>query len=143
MGTSRAHRRPPRPLGVPRTDEETGGIVTSWLLQILVIVAVIGFVGYEGIAAAVNTVQIEDEAQEVARAAARAFRDSQQLPAAEEAARAQAQAEGIDLLDVVVDGDFVEATVRDTADTLVIHRISALDSLVTRTATSRVSWRPS
>lgn len=126
-----------------RAGAETGGIVTGWLFQLVVIMAIIAFIGYEGIAIGLNAVNVEDSAQETARAAARSYREDQQLDNARSAAEGQASTEGVELLDVTVDGDELSVVVQDTATTIIVHEIGAMEDIVTRRGTSTVKWRPS
>lgn len=126
-----------------RAVAETGGIVTGWLFQLVVIMAVLAFIGYEVISIGLNAVNVEDSAQETARVAARAYREDQRIEAAEEAAEQHATLEGVTLVDVAIDDNELRVVVQDAADTLLVHRIGALDDIITRRGTSTVNWRPS
>ncbi len=121
---------------------EVGGIVTGWLLRLVVIMAVLGFVGYDVIATAINAVTVEDAAQEVARAARRVYQESgRRLQDARAAAADEARTQGVDLLDTRVEGQRISVTIRDQASTLFVHRVPRLRELTTRTATSTVTWQ--
>lgn len=126
-----------------RAVTEAGGIVTGWLFQLVVIMAVLAFLGYEAISIGLNAVNVEDSAQETARAAARSYREDQRIDTAREAAEQQAAAEGVVLVDVSVEGDRLSVVVRRTANTLIVHEVGALEDIVTRQGTSTVNWRPS
>lgn len=132
-------------LTVPRCaglHGEVGGIVTGWLLRLVVIMAVLGFVGYELITTAINAVTVEDAAQEVARAARRVYQESgRRLDDARAAAADEARVQGVDLLDTRVEGQQISVTVSDKANTIFVHRVPRLGEFTTRTATSTVTWQ--
>jgi hypothetical protein len=120
---------------------EVGGIVTGWLIQLVVIMAVIGFVGHEVISVAVTSINLEDDARDVAVAARDAYGRGD-LRAAQEAAQAAADELEVQLVDVEVGDDAVYATVTKQADTFVAHRIGPLEDLTAPTARGRVRWGP-
>lgn len=122
---------------------ETGGIITGWLGQLVVLMAVLGVLGYEAISVAVTAINLEDDALEVAQAAARAYGAQPRVKAAQEAAAQEAESVGVQLvsLDVDKEGGTVVATVTRTADTLFIHELGPLEDLATRTTTGRARWR--
>ncbi|MDP9023473.1 MAG: hypothetical protein M3N57_12415 [Actinomycetota bacterium] len=115
---------------------ETGGIVTGWLGQLVVIMAVLAFVGYEAVATGLNAVTVEDAAQEIARAAARAYAEAgRDRSAAADAAQQEAADRGAELVEFNIAEQTVTVVVRRTADTVVLDDIGWFDSLTTRTAT--------
>lgn len=114
--------------------------MTGWLVQLIAIMAVIAFVGYEVISIAVTSINLEDDARHVAVAARDAYLRGG-LGQAEEAAQATAGARGVSLVQVEVDDQSVFATVTKRADTVVVHRIGPLEDLTTPTAQGRVRWR--
>ncbi len=125
-----------------RLRGEVGGIVTGWLVRLIAIMAVLGVVGYEVVTTAFNAVTIEDAAQEVARSARRAYQErDHRLEEARAAAAHEAGSQGVELLDTRVEGSQISVTVRDQADTLFVHRITQLNGLTIRTATSTVTWQ--
>ncbi|HEX2027650.1 MAG TPA: hypothetical protein VHF25_06590 [Nitriliruptorales bacterium] len=122
---------------------EAGGIVTGWLGQLVVIMAVLAFLGYEAIATALNAISVQDTAQEAARVAAGAYRDA---GGDEGHARAAAEAEATEreaaMTAFDINAGTVTVTVRQQADTLVIDAVSLFDDLTTRTATGRRELPP-
>lgn len=120
---------------------ETGGIITGWLAQLLVIMAIVGLVGYEVVAVAVAAVTLEDEAREVAKVAADAYGSEQRIEDASAAAGEAGTTLGVEVLEVTLDGDHVRVTVRGQAGTLLLHRLGALEDLTRPTATGRSNWR--
>ena len=122
--------------------DERGGIITGWLIQLIVIMAIVGLVAYEAIAIAVTTVNLDDSAREVAQAAQEAYRSQDNLDEASTAAGQAAERQGVGLVSVQVDGDFLDVEVTDQAPTIVTQRIGPLEHFTTPTATRRIRWRP-
>lgn len=120
---------------------EDGGIVTGWLLQLVVIMAILGLVGHEVISIAVTSINLEDDARDVALAARGAYGRGD-LTAAEEAARTAAEELDVQLIGVEADDTSIFATVTKQADTFLVHRIGPLEDLTTPTARGSVRWRP-
>lgn len=123
-----------------RSDEQ-GDIVGSWLLQLLVIMAIVGLIIYEFVAVAVTTVNLEDDARQVAVAAADAYGSQEQLDDATAAADAEADGLDIELQEVRVDGELIRVTVRAQAPTLVLHRIGPLANITRPSTDGRSNWR--
>lgn len=121
-------------------SSEVGGIVTGWLIQLVIVMAVLGFVGHELISIGVTTVNLEDEARDVAVAARQAYGRGD-LRAAEGAAASHASTIGVELTSLEVEEEFIVAHVTTQADTLFVHRIGFLEDLTTPTARGRVRWR--
>lgn len=124
-------------------NTETGGIITGWLGQLVVLMAVLGVLGHEAITVAVTAINLEDDARDVAQSAARAYGAQPKLQTAQDAAAQQAERLGVELVGVEVnkeDGTVV-ATVTRTADTLFIHELGPLEDLATRTTSGRARWR--
>lgn len=119
---------------------ETGGIVTGWLLRIVVFLLALAFVIFEGGAIAINSITAEDAAREVARAAATAYRGSSQIDAAESAGVAAARERNVRLVEITIDGDSLSVTVRSTARTLVLHEIDLFDRFTVRESVRMVEW---
>jgi hypothetical protein len=120
---------------------EDGGIITGWLLQLLMILAVISLLVYEVVAVGVARVALDDTARDVARVARDTYRAERSLGAARTAAE-DAVADG--RADIValdeVEGELV-VTLSEQARTLLLHRVAPLEDLATATATRRVGWR--
>lgn len=122
-------------------DDETGGIITSWLVQVVLFLAVIAVIGFEVITIAVTSINLEDDARDVARAAAQAYGGERQLTSAREAAQHTAEEREVTLVQVTEDDGVVSAEVTKRADTLFTHRIGFLEDLVLAEATGRARWR--
>lgn len=124
--------------------EERGDIITSWLRQMLVIMAVLGFFGYEGLSMAVTAVTLDDAAEHVADEAADALSAGRSEEDVREAAETEAIDRGVEITDLLVDEveDVVVVTVTRQANTLVAHRIPGVRDWTTPSATRRSAWRP-
>ncbi|MBW3658052.1 MAG: hypothetical protein KY457_05400 [Actinobacteria bacterium] len=124
----------------PTLGSEEGGIVTGWLFQLVLVMAVVGVLGHEAISIGVTSVNLEDDARDVAVAAREAYGRGD-LTAAEEAAAGAADRLGVELLGLEVDDDTLVAEVTKQADTFFVHRIGPLEDLTTPTTRGRVRWR--
>lgn len=121
---------------------EDGGIVTGWLLQLVLILAVVSLVVYEIVAIAVVHVSLDDTSREIARVTRDAYRDGRSLVAAQDAAEDALEEERAEVMAVdEVDGELV-ITMSERARTLLLHRVPPLRDLATATTTRRVEWRP-
>ena len=122
--------------------DESGDIISGWLMRMVVFMGLFALVGYELVVIGMNYVQTEDAAQEVSRAGRLVYRDSSENEdRAEEAAELEADAHDVELVLFEVLEEHVTVEVRSTADTLFLHNLGFLDGLTTRTATSAVRWR--
>lgn len=121
--------------------DATGGIITGWLGQLLVIMAIVGLVVYEVVAVGVAAVTLEDEARQVAKVAADAYGSQERIDEASDAAAEAGTTLDVEVLQVTLDGDHVLVTVRGQASTLVLHRLGVLEDLTRPTATGRSNWR--
>jgi hypothetical protein len=124
-----------------RTDE-TGGIVTGWLFQLVLVMLVVGVVIHEAVAVTATSFQVDTDAQEVAEAAAGAYGSPTDLPAATLAAEQIAARRGVEVVDVAQLDQQVVVRVSKSAKTLLLHRIGPLADLTTATATARSRWTP-
>jgi hypothetical protein len=121
---------------------DRGGIVLGWLTKLIVVLSLVGLIGFDLISLGTTRLQAEDHAQAAARAAVEAYSGPSTLQAAYDAA----------LAEVVADGDSIEAqsfsfaadgtvtlTLHRTAQTLLVRKISALreHAEVSRTVTHR------
>jgi hypothetical protein len=110
----------PTPMG------DRGDIVLGWLTKLVVVLAVLGVVGFDLISMGSARFQAEDHAQEAVRAATESYRAAQNLQAAYEAALAEVVEHG-DTIDpqtftVAPDGR-ITLTLRRTASTMVVEKI--------------------
>jgi hypothetical protein len=123
-------------------DDERGGIITGWLVQMLAILAVIGLIVYEVVSIMVTSVTADDSAREVARAARDAYRVEQSIEQAEQSALEVAETRDVAVTSVGEDDGFLVVEVERQAPTLLVHRIGPLEELATTNAQSRVRWAP-
>lgn len=123
-------------------SDQQGGIVTGWLMQLVVIMAIVALLGYEAITVAMTTITLDDAARDVAAEARDAYRSGSELRRAQEAGASAAEEHDVELVSIEVDDQDLYATVRDEASTLFIHRIGALDTVTQPTARGRARWRP-
>ena len=121
---------------------ERGDIITGWLAQLLVVMAVVGLVGYEALAVAIPALTLDGDAEEVADAAADAYESTSSEASALEAAEAEAETRDAEVVDLVIEEDGVEVTVSRPTATLFIHRIPGLEGTADVAATTRSRFRP-
>lgn len=122
--------------------DESGDIISGWLVRMVVFMGLFALVGYEFVMVGLNYVQTEDAAQEVSRSARRAYRDTRRdEDQAQKAAEMEADAQDVRLIMFEVLEEHVSVEVESTADTLFLDDLSFLDGLTTRSATSVVRWR--
>ncbi len=125
---------------------DRGDIVLSWLTKLVLVMAVLGVIGFDAISMGVGRLQAEERAGEAARAAVRSWSQTQEVQAAYEAALATTTDDGVtvDSIDptsfsVGTDGS-VTLTVEHSASTLVVEKIGAIADWATASAT--VTARP-
>lgn len=148
---SRARRSPRRASGVAAWDtvrpsegsrvrDERGDIISGWLVQLLLIMSVVGLFGYELLSIAITTLTLDGDAEQVADAASDAYERGQSLDDSEEAAVEEAERRGAEVVEVLLDGDWVEVTVVKETPTLFVHRIPGLEGTRDVAATRRSRW---
>jgi hypothetical protein len=117
---------------------EDGDIVSRWLLQLVLVMAVIAFVGYEAVSIAVNHLSLDEDARQVAASTRTAYRDARDVEDAAEAGLATAAEQGVEVTDVVPaeDGASLTFELQKQASTLALHRIEPLEG-ITIARTSR------
>lgn len=125
-----------------RWHDQRGGIIGSWLLQLVLLMAVLGVVGYEIVSVGVATVSTDDTARQVARAARDEYRAHLSLGRAIEVADEVATTHGAQLLTVEQDGNDLVVTVQRQAPTLLTHRIGPLQDLTVVRASGRSGRTP-
>lgn len=121
---------------------ERGDIILGWLTKLVVALAVVGTVGYDGVSLGIAQFAVEDDGATAARAAADAYRAKPDLQAAYDEAYLQVADSGdtVDAPSFAVGPDgAVTLTLRREVSTLLTHRIPPLRhwTEVTRTVTSR------
>lgn len=120
--------------------DQRGDIIGSWLLQLVVFLAVVAFVAYEAISVFVTNVGLEDAAREVARAARDEYRTSGSLERAMRTAEGSADLRDAQVTALAVEGNELVVGLERQAPTVVIHRVGPLEDLVTANTSSRISW---
>lgn len=120
--------------------DERGDIIGSWLVQLLVVMSLVGLVGYELLSIAITSVTLDGDAEQIADAAADAYGRDQDDDEALAAAQAEADQRGATVSDLAVDDDVVVVTVTKPTPTLVIHRIPGLQGTADVSATRRSRW---
>lgn len=142
MNDRTADGSPTPEVRTPRTHE-AGVASGSWVVQALVILAILGLVGYEAISIGLTAFSVDDASRQVARAARDAYRSSDGSldQAAAEAAEA-AEVHHADVTDVAIDGEDLWVTLTRRAPTVLLHRFGPTDDLTLRTATGRAPLDP-
>jgi hypothetical protein len=118
---------------------ERGGIITGWLLKLVVSLAIFGLVAFEAGAIVVAKVTIEDIAGDAVAAAAHEYGTTKNQDAAEKAAREVAESKGavLEAFSVVENGKAVVVTLSKPAKTLFVHRIGVTDGWAVARSTRR------
>ncbi len=125
-----------------RVHDERGDIITGWLGQLLVVMAVVGLLGYELLSIAITTLTLDGDAEQVVDAAADAYDRAQSRDDALEAAEAEAEQRDATVVDLVVEQDQLVVTVTKATPTLIVHRIPGLEGTADVAATRRSRWGP-
>jgi hypothetical protein len=125
-----------------RAHHEGGDIISSWLMQLVVFMAVLGFLGYEFLSMATTALRLDGTADRIANVTADAYADGEDLEDATEAAELAADDEDVELIEVRVDDKVIFVTIRGAANTLVSHRIGPLERFTHPSVTRRERWRP-
>lgn len=129
-------------VGGSRVLDERGDIISSWLVQLLLVMAVVGLVGYEALSIAITTLTLDGDAEQVADAAADAYERDQDTDDAREAANAEADRRGAEVIDLAVEDDVIFVTVSKDTPTVLVHRIPGLEGTAEVAATRRSRWGP-
>lgn len=127
-----------------RFADERGDIISRWLVQLLVIMAVLGVLGYEGISVIMTHLALDEDGREVAASARSTYRDDRSVEDAIDAGRATAEERGIEVLNVleVEEPREVVFELERTANTLFLHRIGPLEGMTVARADRRVPLSP-
>ena len=110
-----------------RLHGERGDIVVGWFTKIVIILALVGVVGFEATSIGVAHVQMQDTAKAAARAGSREWKDSRDVQRAYQAAEAVAAADSGRIAPeefVVHDDGSVTVTVEKDASSLLLFRFS-------------------
>ena len=121
---------------------EDGGIITGWLFQVLLILALVALVAYELLSVVVTNVSLDDSAREVARAVRDEYRSSRSLDEAAAIAHEVAGVHDASVTEVFQDGDELVVELERVAPTLLVHRVPPLRDRATATASVRIGGAP-
>ena len=118
---------------------QRGDIVIGWLLKLVISLAIVGLVAFEGGAIVVAKVQADGTANDVATEAAIVYARGADAVAAEDAADAEAKHAGVRLVgfSVEADGRAISITVLRKAKTLILQRIGSTRSWTEARVTRR------
>jgi hypothetical protein len=114
------------------------GIVVSYLIKVILSLAILGLVAVEGAAILFAHLRARDAAESAAQVAANAFEGSNSVQAAREAAQAEARNKHVRLAKTITvqpGSGRVEVTVVTNASTLVTQYIGFLDQFTVVRAT--------
>jgi hypothetical protein len=108
---------------------DRGDIVLGWLTKLVVVLALLGVIGFDAISLGSTRFQAEDHAQAAVRAAHETYRGAKDLQAAYDAAVAEVAGHG-DTIDparftVAPDG-LISLTLHRTASTMVVEKIAPI-----------------
>jgi len=118
--------------------QQDGDIISRWLVQLVLVMVVVAFVGYEAVSIAVTHLSLDEDARQVAAATRTAYRDGRDIDEAAEAGLASAAEQGIEVSDVfpAEDGSTLTYELEKQASTLALHRFDRLEG-ITIARTSR------
>lgn len=119
--------------------DESGEVISRWLIQLIVFMTVVALIGYEFLSIAFTWFGLDDPAREVAVATADVVNDPDDLIRAQERAAEVAAIEEVELVSVTIDGDHVLIVVSRQADTLILHRFA--EGFTAPTVDARARWR--
>lgn len=116
-----------------RLHGERGDVIVGWFTKIVIILALVGVIGFEATSIGVAHVQTQDTAKAAARAGSREWKDSRDVQRAYQAADAVAAADSGRIAPeefVIHDDGSVTVTVEKEASSLVLVRFSFSRKLV-------------
>lgn len=117
------------------------GQVGSWLIKLLVVLAIVGFILVEFGAVVINRLQAGDIAGQAASEAGLVYSNTGNIQAAAERAEEFVEENGAELVDAEVMDQRMVVTLRKEAATRVIDRIGALEGLTEVTVTESAPLR--
>lgn len=118
------------------------GEISNWLVQMLVVLAVVGLIVYEAVALGLAAVQVDELAREVARVARDEYRAEESLTRARAVAEETAGDEEATVTSFDAAEGSLSVTIEKQANTLVVHRIGPLADRLTPSATRRADLQP-
>lgn len=113
-----------------RRHDESGAADGRWLLQLVVVLAVLAVVVFEGVALASAGIKADAAAGDVLEVAEPVWERTKRLDATTAAAQEEADLLGVELVDVTVLENVLEVTVRRDAGTFLLHRFMDSSSLL-------------
>lgn len=118
---------------------ERGGIVTGWLLKLVLSLAIVGVVAFEAGAIVVAKVTIESVTGDVLSEAAEVYGPAHDAEQAEKAARAVAEQNDavLERFEITENGAAIVVTVQKKAKTLLLHRLSFAKDWAVASSTRR------
>ena len=121
--------------------QDERGIVVHWLTKLVIFLALLGVVIYDGSALAVNSFQLDSLVDEIAVEVSTSAGDGRSQFELEQEAGKMARKQGAKLVELEVDDleRSVIVTVKREADTLVVNRFSQTEDWGKMSATSRSS----
>lgn len=123
-------------------QDERGDIIGSWLVQLLLIMGVVGLIGYELLTVGITALTLDGTGDDVADAAADAYEDGRDEDAALAAATQEADETRTEVVELTVEDDWIHVTIVRPTSTLFVHRIPGLDGLADVAITRRSRWTP-
>lgn len=122
---------------------QRGGIITGWLLRLVIGLLLLGVVVFEFGAVVIARVGVDGTAQTAAREAALVYGSGRGAEAAQEEAANKAKEGGATLAEFSIsqDGTEVTVTLERTAKTFIIHKIGALKKYATVRASDTATVR--
>lgn len=124
-----------------RLHTQDGAADNAWIIQLVVVLAIVGLVGVEAFKLAAAGLGADTDASAVLDVAEEAYEDSGRLAVARSAAETAAAELDVELVDLNLDNNLLEVTVRRDSNTLFIHRIVGEDTWVRPAATRSTSVR--
>ena len=116
---------------------ERGAADNAWIIQLVVVLALFGLIGVEVFKMASAGLGADNAASAIVDEVESVYESTGRVDRTRTAAEAAALDQGVELLDVTVEGNVLEVTVRRDANTLFLHRILGEDASWIRPAATR------
>lgn len=114
---------------------EDGAMENAWVIQLVVVLLIVGLIGTEAFKLVSAGLGADTAAGEVMRVAEQEYETSERLDRTTEVATAEAEAQNVTLVEVIVDNNVLAVTVRRDTDTLILHLIAGDASWLNPSAT--------
>jgi hypothetical protein len=104
------------------------GLVAGWAVKLIIFLAVLGIVIYDGAAIAVNMFQLDGISHEVAVGVTEAAGETTSIPLLERSARKIARSHDTHLVSLTLsdDNEVLRVTIRRDANTVVVNRVDQI-----------------